>query len=232
MKALVTTDLHSSKNAADIIRHGLATGSFDCHLCLGDIITFRPMEYLVDLFSDPPVPTYTVPGNTDSEEARAWLEREGLDIHFRRVEVSGVTVAGAGGCTPPPFRTAFVVEEDEYARRLPGVLEGSSVLASHGPAHGLLDRSLFGGTHVGSRAMLEAVQRARPRVVLSGHIHEARGVALLDWEEGRVVASDKECLESDRAGTTLFFNPGPAKDGYVGRLEVEGDVVRALAGRV
>jgi len=190
------------------------------------------MEYLVDLFSDPPVPTYTVPGNTDSEEARTWLERAGLDIHFRQVEVAGVVVAGAGGCTPPPFRTAFVVEEEEYARRLPGALEGAHVLASHGPAHGLLDRSLFGGMHVGSRAMFEAIQRARPRVVLSGHIHEARGIAIHDWEEGKVTARDKDHLETDRAGTTLFFNPGPAKDGYVGRLEVEGDLVRAFAGRI
>lgn len=232
MKALVTTDLHSSKNAADIIRHGLPSGDFDCHLCLGDIITFRPMEYLVELFSDPPVPTYTVPGNTDSDEARAWLERAGMDIHFRQVEVAGVVVAGAGGCTPPPFRTAFVVEEEEYARRLPAALEGAHVLASHGPAHGLMDRSLFGGMHVGSRAMFEAVHRARPRVVLSGHIHEARGIALYDWDLGRVATRDKDHLETDRPDTTLFFNPGPAKDGYVGRLEVEGDTVRAFAGRI
>jgi Icc-related predicted phosphoesterase len=232
LKALVTTDLHSSDRAAKTITHGLMAGDFDVHLCLGDIITFRPLEYLEDLFRDPPVPTYTVPGNTDSDEARARMVEMGMDIHFKQVTVEGITIAGAGGCTPPPFRTAFVVEEEEYDTKLPPVLEGAQLLASHGPARGLLDRSLFGGMRVGSKAVFRAVERARPAVVLSGHIHEARGIAVYDWEEERVVARDREFLESLGPGRTLFFNPGPAKDGYVGRLEVTDDLVRAHGGRV
>ena len=51
MKALVTTDLHSSERAAKTIGHGLAAGDFDVHLCLGDIITFRPLEYLEELIN-------------------------------------------------------------------------------------------------------------------------------------------------------------------------------------
>jgi Icc-related predicted phosphoesterase len=232
MKALVSTDLHSSPRAAKTIKHGLMAGDFDCHLCLGDVITFQPLEYLEDLFSDPPVPTYIVPGNTDSDEARAFIVEKGLDIHFKQVTVGNVTIAGAGGCTPPPFRTAFVVDEDEYASELPSALEGAQVLASHGPVHGFLDRSLFGGMHVGSKAMFKAVEEVRPQVVLSGHIHEARGIVAYDWESGKVLARDKELLETDGPGTTLFFNPGPAKDGFLGRLEIEGDAVSAHAGRV
>ena len=69
--------------------------------------------------------------------------------------------------------------------------------------------------HVGSRAMRSAVEAARPLVVLSGHIHEARGIVVYDWDAGRVVARDKEYIECGDPGTTLFFNPGPAKDGFV-----------------
>jgi Icc-related predicted phosphoesterase len=232
LRALVTTDLHSSDRAARAVEQGLSRGDVDCHLCLGDIITFRPMEYLEELFASPPVPTYTVPGNTDSDEARSRLEELGLDIHFRQVRVGEVTVAGAGGCTPPPFRTAFVVDEEEYATRLPAVLEGAQVLASHGPPRGILDRSLFGGMRVGSRAMRSAIAEARPRVVLTGHIHEARGAVLLDWAKGEEVARDGEALGTDDQGTTLFFNPGPAKDGYLGLLDVDGDVVRVRSYRI
>jgi len=232
LKALVTTDLHSSGRAAKTIKHGLVAGDFDCHLCLGDIITFRPLDYLEDLFTDPPVPTYIVPGNTDSDEARARLVEMGLDIHFKQVTVDGVVIAGAGGCTPPPFRTAFVVEEEEYRRRLPSALEGAQVLASHGPAYGILDRSLFGGLHVGSKALFDAIEKARPSVVLSGHIHEARGIVEYDWRSGKVVAKDREFLKVRDTANTLFFNPGPTKDGYVGRLEFGNGVALAHAGRV
>ena len=190
------------------------------------------MEFLEDLFKDPSVPTYVVPGNTDPDEARARLAEMGMDIHFKQVTVGDVVIAGAGGCIPPPFRTAFVVEEEEYRRRLPAVLEGAHVLASHGPVHGILDRSLFGGLHVGSRAMFEAVERARPSVVLSGHIHEARGIVEYDWRTREVVDKDRECLKLQDPANTLFFNPGPTKDGYVGRMEIGDGAVLAHAGRV
>jgi Icc-related predicted phosphoesterase len=233
MRALVSTDLHSSPDAARAITAVLDRETFDVHLCLGDIITFRPLEFLEDLLSDPPIRTHTVPGNTDSAEARERLRQLGLDIHFRAVEVGDVTVAGAGGCPPPPFRTAFVVEEDEYARRLPPVLEGADVLASHAPARGLLDKVMF-AVHVGSEAVWEAVASARPRVVLSGHIHEADGMLVWDWSEGRVVEEARltrrkrvATLEADLEGRTLFMNPGPAKVGLLGTLELEGSRVRA-----
>ena len=85
---------------------------------------------------------------------------------------------------------------------------------------------------MGSKALLRAVEAARPRVVLSGHIHEARGIVEYDWEAGRAVAKEKDFLESRKPGTTIFFNPGPAKDGFVGRLVVSDDLVSAHSGRV
>ena len=86
MKALVSADLHSSDRAAKTIGHGLAAGDFDCHLCLGDIITFRPMGYLEDLFSDPPVPTYTVPLATTGEERTTPGVERGCPLKLRGVK--------------------------------------------------------------------------------------------------------------------------------------------------
>ncbi len=233
MRALVSTDLHSSPGAVQAITTMLDREEFDVHLCLGDVITFRPIEFLDDLFSDPPIRTLAVPGNTDSDEARERLRQLGLDIHFQAVDVKDVRVAGAGGCPPPPFRTAFVVKEEEYARRLPPILEGADILASHAPVKGLLDKVLF-AVHVGSESMWEAVASARPRVVLSGHIHEADGMLVWDWSEGRVVAEEHltrrkrlATLETDLEGRTLFMNPGPAKVGLLGMLELEGSTVHA-----
>ena len=226
MRALVSTDLHSSPDAVRAIRTALHLGGYDVHLCLGDIVTFRPLSYLDDLFANPPVRTHTVPGNTDSTEARARLGELGLDIHFKQVDVKGVRIAGAGGCPPPPFRTAFVVEEEDYHRELPRVLEGAAVLASHAPVKGILD-SVMPGIHVGGRALREAVEAARPPVVLSGHIHQARGLVLWDWATGRAEEEERTELASDIRGKTLFMNPGPASDGTLGVLELRGHKVQA-----
>lgn len=227
MRALVSTDLHSSPRAASAIAATLREGVHDVHLCLGDIITFRPLEYLVDLLGSTPVRTHTLPGNTDSDEARTWLEDRGHDLHFRRVEVAGVTIAGAGGCPPPPFRTAFKVEEGEYARRLPGLLPGTDVLALHAPPKGILDRTMF-GMRVGSTAVREALEGTHPRVAVSGHIHEAQGILLWDWPSGREVAREATSMEAEVGpDQTLFMNPGPAKDGLLGELRLEGEGVSA-----
>ena len=55
--------------------------------------------------------------------------------------------------------------------------------------------------HVGSTAIRALVEEYVPKVVLSGHIHEARGIV--------------------KEGGTLFMNPGPAKDSYSGVLEMD-----------
>lgn len=222
----MSTDLHSSPAAAKAIRDALAAGGRDVHLCLGDIVTFRPVGYIDELFARPPLRTHTIPGNTDSTEARARLGELGLDFHMDRVEVKGVTFAGVGGCPPPPFRTAFVVEEEEYRSRLPGLLEGAQVLATHAPAKGFLD-AVLPGIHVGGRGLREAIEGARPPVVLSGHIHQADGIILWDWDANRPVVEDRRSVEGDTRGRTLFMNPGPAADGRLGSLELKGHRVKA-----
>ena len=50
------------------------------------------------------------------------------------------------------------------------------VLISHIPPYGYVDK-LYNGKHVGSKAVLAAIKKYKPKLVLSGHIHEAKGKA-------------------------------------------------------
>ena len=63
------------------------------------------------------------------------------------------------------------------------------VLVTHSPPYGHVD-SPSPGEHLGSRAVLDAIERARPAVVVCGHIHA-------QWE-GR-----------SRVGDTRILNAGP-----------------------
>jgi hypothetical protein len=51
---------------------------------------------------------------------------------------------------------------------------GIDVLVTHGPPWGILDRT-FSGALVGCEELLMAVERARPRLHVFGHIHEGAG---------------------------------------------------------
>jgi uncharacterized protein len=50
------------------------------------------------------------------------------------------------------------------------------ILLSHAPPYGYLDK-IHSGKHIGSKFLLEAVKKNYPKLVLCGHIHEAKGKA-------------------------------------------------------
>lgn len=72
------------------------------------------------------------------------------------------------------FNWAFMDDEDGLAERYAQIPDGVDVLISHGPPYGLCDRT-DGGIHAGSIALLERIAQVQPRVVVTGHIHEAYG---------------------------------------------------------
>jgi len=61
-------------------------------------------------------------------------------------------------------------------KRLNKILKGSkdSVVISHAPPFSVLDKTYF-GKNAGSRVLLEAIKKHQPKLVLCGHIHEAKG---------------------------------------------------------
>ena len=70
-----------------------------------------------------------------------------------------------------------MADEAALAGKYEAIPEGLDVLISHGPAYGLCDTVLSPawpgspGQPLGSRALLAAVRRVKPRWTLCGHIH-------------------------------------------------------------
>lgn len=52
----------------------------------------------------------------------------------------------------------------------------NSILITHNPPYGILDKA-YDGKHVGSKIILKAIKNHSPKILLCGHIHEARGKA-------------------------------------------------------
>jgi Icc-related predicted phosphoesterase len=71
-----------------------------------------------------------------------------------------------------PWDWSFDLDEDEAARMLSGLREGA-VLVVHSPPSGHVDTS--DGKHLGSEAVLRAIETKRPPLALCGHIHESWG---------------------------------------------------------
>ncbi len=201
---LVLSDVHRREWVAEAARELMREHSLEEAVLLGDITHFGPPAYAEDFIRSLGARCYAVPGNCDPLGTEAFIERSAVCLHRHKVRVDGRTWGGLGGSNPSVFRTPFEMPEEEISRSLRPIMEEGMVLVLHCPAYGTFDLT-YSNRHVGSRAVRDAVERCKPAVVLSGHIHEDRGVTM---KEG-----------------VWYMNPGAAKDHYAGMIEL-GDEVR------
>jgi Icc-related predicted phosphoesterase len=190
MKLLAFSDVHrNTDRAKHLVR---LAGEADVVVGAGDYATMhKGLEGTIETLSAIAVPAVLVPGNaeTDAELWQACASWTGAHVlHGQATQIEGVQFFGLGGGVPPtPFPWSFDFSEDEAAAKLESCPEGA-VLVVHSPPKGYLDE--VGGRHLGSRAVLEAIERKRPALVVCGHIHQC-------WGREAVI------------GTTPVVNVGP-----------------------
>jgi Icc-related predicted phosphoesterase len=208
MRAIVVTDIHKKASTAELVNKLAEKHNADVILILGDFFEFGPVDFAVDYIRSLKRPVYALPGNCDSRALPETIAKVATDMHGKTVIVNGTKIAGLGGSNPTIFNTPFELTEDEIFDALDPICGNAAILMVHAPAFGHLDR-IPNGMRVGSESIKRIVDKHRPAVVLSGHIHEERGI--------------------EEANGTLFMNPGAAKEGYAALLVIEkGNVTAEL----
>jgi uncharacterized protein len=175
LRLLAFSDLHRDLGqAAELVE---AAAGVDAVVAVGDLASVhRGLEETVAALMPIERPTVVVPGNNETDEAL----REacaGWDaatvLHGEAARIEGWTFFGLGGGVPvTPWDWSFDLTEDEAEEMLSRCPE-EAVLAVHSPPFGHVDSSA--GRHLGSRAVLAAIEARRPALALCGHIHEAWG---------------------------------------------------------
>jgi uncharacterized protein len=175
MRLLAFSDVHRDRRHAERLVE-LAEDA-DVVVGAGDYATMRlGLESTIEALSAITVPTVLVPGNaeTDTELWQACASWTSARIlHGQAEKVAGAQFFGLGGGVPPtPFPWSFDLSEEEAAAKLESCPEGA-ILVVHSPPKGYLDE--VHGRHLGSRSILEAIERKRPVLALCGHIHQCWG---------------------------------------------------------
>ncbi|MFL5906669.1 MAG: metallophosphoesterase family protein [Solirubrobacterales bacterium] len=176
VKLLAFSDLHRDLGkAADLVER---SSEADVVIAAGDFASIHEgLEETIDALMGMAAPTVLVPGNNETEDAlRAACEGwEGATVlHGQGAEIDGAQFYGLGAGVPiTPWDWSFDLDEEQAAERLAGCPEGA-LLVVHSPPKGHCDQS-SDGDHLGSTAILEAIEAKRPRVAVCGHIHEAWG---------------------------------------------------------
>lgn len=208
MKFIVISDIHRRDVVIDWTNGWVDAESADGVIVLGDITHFGPVEWAGVFLSALKGEVYAIPGNCDPPMTMEFIEKSSISLHKRRVDIDGHTMIGMGGSNPTIFDTPNELSEEEIDSSIRPLMVKDAIIASHAPPHGINDVPPS-GNHTGSTALRRLVDEFRPKLVLSGHIHEARGI-----------------VESDGI---VYMNPGAAKDGLGGVLELGDDIeVRLL----
>ncbi|QES45851.1 metallophosphoesterase [Streptomyces venezuelae] len=127
-----------------------------------------------DMFAVLPTPTYATYGNVDIPTL--WPEYAGPGttvLDGERVEIGGRVFGFVGGGLRTPMRTPYEISDEEYAAKIEAVGE-VDVLCTHIPPDvpELLYDTVARRFERGSRALLDAVHRTRPKYALFGHVHQ------------------------------------------------------------
>jgi Icc-related predicted phosphoesterase len=127
-----------------------------------------------ELFAAFPTPTYATYGNVDMPTLWPEYARPGTTVlDGERIEIGGRVFGFVGGGLHTPMRTPYEISDEEFAAKVEALGE-VDVLCSHIPPDvpELTYDTVPRRFERGSRALLEAIRRTRPRYALFGHVHQ------------------------------------------------------------
>ncbi len=209
MKILAMTDIHGNYDAARKIM--VAEREVDVIVLGGDITADGILpEGWSALFNAYAPVVLGVAGNMDDPSIDGVMEQGGESLNGRGTIIGPVGFFGVSGVPLSPLHAPYEVPEAEILRRAEAGYAAvqkstATVFVPHAPPFDTALDRIFIGKHVGSRSVREFIERRQPDVVICGHIHEARGNAVI--------------------GKSTVINCGLAAKGYYGIVTIGPDVV-------
>ncbi len=188
MRILALTDIHGAYGVMEEIARreepdGIVIG--------GDLTTFGTVseaEGALRAIAPLSALLLCVAGNMDSRRHDELFERLGLSINGSGVRHGDVGFFGVSGAPLSRLHTPYEIPEEEIAVRIRAgyamVRDAPvKIFVPHAPPYGTRVDIVHAGYHVGSTAVREAVEDLQPAAVICGHIHEGRGVDVIDQSQ-------------------------------------------------
>lgn len=193
------TDIHGDVSRLSALAHDLAAA--DLVVIAGDLTHFGGRKAALEVLravQDYCANVVAVSGNCDRTAVENLLVEEQVSLHGNQRLINGVTFWGAGGSLGRLGVMPNVHTETEFEATLEKASRGlkpgaPNILVSHQPPRDTANDLAFSGAHVGSHAVRAVIEKLKPLVCFTGHIHEARGI--------------------DTIGRTKIVNPGPLRQG-------------------
>jgi Icc-related predicted phosphoesterase len=187
MRILAASDIHGRYEVYDWLVHLAISEHADAVVLAGDLLGYpdgyesveaaqaADRDQVHSRLARLDLPVFYIMGNDD------WVELEAPfahheSIHGRRIECKGFNFLGYQYSLPFMGGVHEKPEEEIGAdlAALESMIDEQTILVTHTPAHGILDRGVL-DQHAGSSSLGETIQRCNPRAHLHGHIHRDFG---------------------------------------------------------
>jgi hypothetical protein len=158
---------------------------------------------------------FAVTGNCDEPDFRDDLEEYDMGIEGSLSFFNGLVLSGSGGGSKFTGTTPNERSDEDLAGDLRLVAESAGpdgsvgdglwdnlVIIAHNPPKDTKLDMISNGAHVGSPLIRAFIEKYRPLLVVSGHIHESAAI--------------------DRLGETTLVNPGALAEGKYALAEIVG----------
>ena len=186
MRILALSDIHGSY---DVMESIIAKES-DCDVIVvaGDVTTnggVLEIGRALKLVQSAGKPVVAVCGNMDPPDLEEVLKDFGVSVNGKGVVISEVGFFGVSASPVSILHTPNEISEEEIGVRADRGWKDVEaarwkVFVPHSPPYKTKVDKLFIGKHVGSRAVKNFIVQRQPDVTICGHIHEARGVDVVE----------------------------------------------------
>lgn len=196
LKLLVISDVHGEKRSLNRIKAVYHNHDPDLAVVCGDITHFGNKEEAVAYLEKIPMDVIGIVGNCDPKGVEDAYKEVGADyLHLNPIEIDGVEFIGLSGSN----------YSDDMLKEFKKLSNDSNVFVLHQPPYSYLDKTSR-GKNIGDEKLLSIIDENKPKLVLSGHVHEDKGII---EEEG-----------------TVYLNPGPAHNDNLAIVEISKDGIR------
>ena len=190
VRILSVSDIHGSDADFAAIKKLIHSHKPDIIVIAGDITHFGPAKWARKLLMSIQIPIIAVNGNCDTGDVIQLLMEHPAGLLNEPKIIKGLDILGLSYPFPKGLEPEFPPD----------------IVVAHVPPYGCND-FVPGQGNRGDTELREFILKYRPKVVLSGHVHESPGIVELE-------------------GITCI-NPGPVKDGRGAIIEIDGDNVNA-----
>ncbi len=182
MKIISFGDIHENLNNLRLLEHELENA--DLVIVTGDLTNYngrKEAEKVIEGIEKYNKNILAQLGNLDQSEVNDYLTEKDINLHRNGFIRGDIGIFGVGGSNSTPFKTPTEFSESEIKGFL---LEGFEkvkdakfkIMVPHMPPKDTKLDVISVGAHVGSQSVREFIIKHKPDIVLSGHIHEARGL--------------------------------------------------------